>query len=197
MPRLWQTTIDEHRRSVRGAILDSAWALAAERGPLSVTMSQVADAAGIGRATLYKYFPDVASVLVACHERHVAAHLEQLAQLRERAEGPGERLAAVFNAYARNVHHRERHGPRELGALLHRDEHVAVAQRELLDLFRGLLFEAAQAGLVRTDVTPEQLATYCLHALGAAGSLPPGDAVRRLVEITLAGLRPSADGSGD
>ena len=54
MPKLWTETIEEHRREVREAILDAAWALAAEHGPLSVTMSQVAQAAGIGRATLYK-----------------------------------------------------------------------------------------------------------------------------------------------
>ena len=196
VPKLWKATIDEHRRSVQVAILDSTWALAAEHGPLRVTMSQVADAAGIGRATLYKYFPDVESILVACHARHVTAHLEQLAELRDRAGGPGERLDSVLSAYARIAHLRERHASPELGALLHRGEHVANAQRELLDVFRELLLDAAQAGLVRDDVAPDHLATYCLHALGAASSLPDQDAVRGLVEITLAGLRPSADNAG-
>jgi hypothetical protein len=45
---------------------------------------------GIGRATLYKYFPDVEAVLVAWHERQVAQHLDQLAKARDQAgdEGP-------------------------------------------------------------------------------------------------------------
>ena len=193
MPKLWRATLEEHRRSVEDAILDSAWQLAGEHGPLSVTMSQVADAAGIGRATLYKYFPDVEALLVAGHERHVAAHLEQLAELRDQAAGPAEQLDSVLRAYARIAHRRERHGSPELGALLHRGEHVADAQRELLDLFGGVLREGAQAGLVRADVGPDQLATYCLHALGAAGSLPDDESVRRLVDITIAGLRPPAD----
>ena len=196
MPKLWRATIDEHRRTVQDAILDSAWGLAAEHGPLSVTMSQVADAAGIGRATLYKYYRDVESILVACHDRHVAAHLEQLKELRERAVGPGERLVKVLAAYGLIAYHRERHGTPELGALLHRGEHIADAQRELGALFQQLLLEAAQAGFVRSDVAPDQLAAYCLHALGAAGGLPDEGAVRRLVDVTLAGLRPPAGNAG-
>jgi hypothetical protein len=35
-----------------------------------------------------------------------------------------------------------------------------------------------------------ELASYCLHALTAAGTLPSKAAVRRLVTVTLAGLHP-------
>jgi AcrR family transcriptional regulator len=70
---------------VRDAILDTTAALVAANGLLSVTMSQIAEATGIGRATLYKYFPDVEAILVAWHERQVTAHLAQLAELRDQA----------------------------------------------------------------------------------------------------------------
>jgi hypothetical protein len=55
-------------------------------------------------------------------------------------------------------------------------------------LIRNLLIEAAQTGDIRDDVAPDELASYCLHALAAASSLPSKAAVRRLVTITLAGL---------
>jgi hypothetical protein len=58
-------------------------------------------------------------------------------------------------------------------------------------MIRVLLTECARAGDIRDDVAPGELASYCLHALGAAGSLPSKAAVRRLVSVTLAGLRPS------
>ena len=189
VPRLWNETIEAHRREVRDAILDAAWALVAERGPLSVTMSRIAGEAGIGRATLYKYFPDVEAILIAWHERHVAGHLEHLAELRDRAGGAGERLEVVLQAYALISYHRGHQGT-ELAAVLHRGEHVARAQRRLTDLFRDLLAEAAGAGGVRDDVAPGELAGYCLHALAAAGSLPSEAAVRRLVAVVLDGLRP-------
>ncbi|RUV80905.1 TetR/AcrR family transcriptional regulator, partial [Mesorhizobium sp. M5C.F.Ca.IN.020.14.1.1] len=78
MPKLWNETIDAHRRAVRDATLDATAALVAERGLLSVTMAKIAEETGIGRATLYKYFRDVEAILVAWHERQVTGHLEHL-----------------------------------------------------------------------------------------------------------------------
>jgi AcrR family transcriptional regulator len=189
VPRLWKETITEHRREVREAILDAAAALVDERGLTAVTMSQIAEAAGIGRATLYKYFPDVEAILLAWHERQVGRHLEQLAAVRDRPGAPGARLAAVLEAYARIVHaHPHAHAGADPGAQLHRREHVAGAQRRLRDFVRDLVAEGAAAGDLRSDVAPDELASYCLHALAAAGDLPSEDGVRRLVAVTLAGL---------
>ena len=152
-------------------------------------MSQIAEETGIGRATLYKYFSDVEAILVAWHERQITGHLEYLAAVRDQAGDAGERLEAVLEAYAL-IHH-EHHGT-ELAALLHRGEHVARAQQQLSALIRDLLTEAAETGDVRDDVAPKELASYCLHALTAASSLPSRAAVRRLVTVILAGLRPRA-----
>ena len=190
VPKLWNETIEAHRHAVREAILETTAALVTEHGLTAVTMSQIAEGAGIGRATLYKYFPDVEAILVAWHERHVAGHLEHLAEVRDQAGDAGERLEAVLEAYALISHHRE-HGT-ELAALLHRGEHVARAQRQLSVLIRDLLTEAAKTGDVRDDVAPDELASYCLHALAAASSLRSKTAVRRLVTVTLAGLHPLA-----
>ena len=187
VPKLWKETIEAHRREVHEAILDATWALVAEHGLLSVTMSQIAEATGIGRATLYKYFPDVEAILLAWHERQITTHLHQLAELRDRAGDARQRLEAVLAAYALIVYQRERHGS-DVGALLHRHERVAQAQQQLIDLFRELLTEAAKTGDIRNDVSPDELARYCLHALTAAGGLPSKAAVHRLVAITLAGL---------
>ncbi|MGH3984666.1 MAG: TetR/AcrR family transcriptional regulator [Pseudonocardiaceae bacterium] len=85
-------------------------------------MSQIAEKTGIGRATLYKYFPDVEAILVAWHERQVTGHLHHLAEVRDQAGEAVERLEAVLEACALFSH--EHHGT-ELAALLHRGEHVA------------------------------------------------------------------------
>jgi AcrR family transcriptional regulator len=187
VPRLWNATIEAHRLAVRAATLDTTAALVAEHGLRSVTMSQIAAETGIGRATLYKYFSDVEAILIAWHERQVTGHLEVLAEVRDQAGDADDRLEAVLEAYALISH--EHHGT-ELAALLHRGEHVARAQQELTDLIRDLLTEAQETGDVRDDVAPNELASYCLHALAATSSLPSKAAVRRLVAVTLAGLRP-------
>jgi AcrR family transcriptional regulator len=192
VPRLWNDTIQAHRAAVRDAILDTTAALVAENGLLSVTMSQIAETTGIGRATLYKYFPDVEAILVAWHERQITAHLAQLEELRDQPGDAGKRLEAVLEAYALISHDRFSHehpGP-ELAALLHRGAHLTKAQQHVHDLIKDLLTEVAATGNLRDDVGPDELATYCLHALGAANSLPSKAAVRRLVGVTLAGLRP-------
>ncbi|MFI5615580.1 TetR/AcrR family transcriptional regulator [Amycolatopsis sp. NPDC051903] len=191
MPKLWTETMDNHRRAVREAILDTTAALVAERGLRAVTMSKIAENAGIGRATLYKYFPDVDAILRAWHERQISGHLAQLAQLRNQSGSPGQRLETVLRAYAEIARGSRGHDDVELVAWLHRDEHLAHARNHLTTMLKDLLAEAAHAGDIRADIAPDELATFCLHALAAAGTLPSNAAVHRLVAVILSGLRRS------
>ncbi|MBI2247837.1 MAG: TetR/AcrR family transcriptional regulator, partial [Armatimonadetes bacterium] len=108
MPKLWNETIEAHRREVRDAILDTTAALVTKHGLRSVTMSQIAEETGIGRATLYKYFSGVEAILVAWHERQITGHLEYLAEVRDQAGDAGKRLEAVLEAFALISH--EYHG---------------------------------------------------------------------------------------
>jgi hypothetical protein len=57
-------------------------------------------------------------------------------------------------------------------------------------MLRNLLNEAAREGAVRDDVSPDELTSFCLHAISGASSMPSKAAVRRLVTVTLAGLAP-------
>jgi AcrR family transcriptional regulator len=195
MPKLWNETIAEHRRDVRAAILDATWALATEKGLTSMTMSHIAQKTGIGRATLYKYFPDVEAILLAWHQRHIEQHLAELTQIRDRHGDPLERLRDVLMQYAIIAHRRGIHAM-DLMTFLHRDQHVNVAERQVERVIRDLLAEAAAAGDIRRDVDPEELARYCLHALTAASSMPSKPAVKRLVAVTMSGLHNQAERIG-
>jgi AcrR family transcriptional regulator len=188
MPKLWTETIDAHRAAVRDAALDATAALVAERGLVGLTMSLIAEHAGIGRATLYKYFPDLPAVLIAWHERHVASHLEQLAAVADSADPAAVRLEAVLRTYAVTQQRSSGRHHGELGMFLHRGDHVEHAQQRLHDFVRDLVAEGAQAGDLRRDVAADELACYCLHALNAAGVLRSEDAAHRLVDVTMAGL---------
>jgi AcrR family transcriptional regulator len=190
VPKLWTETIETHRREVRDAILDTAAALVAKHGLLGVTMSQIAEETGIGRATLYKYFPDVESILRAWHHRQISGHVARLAEVRDQAGGPRQRLEAVLEAYALLSRHSPGHHEADFAALVHRDEQVARAQHQVHAMIRNLLTEAGKNGDVRGDVSPDELASYCVHALAGAGTQRSKAAVRRLVSVTLAGLRP-------
>ncbi len=190
VPKLWTDTIDAHRHQVRDAVLDGTAALIAEQGLLAASMSLVAERAGIGRATLYKYFPDIESVLLAWHERQVAGHLDHLERLAAQPGTAMQRLGAVLTGYALIARKSHTHSDAGLAAFLHRGDHVSDAEHGLHRLVTDLVAQTVYEGDVREDVAPEELANYCLHALNAASTARSEPAANRIVTVTLGGLRP-------
>ena len=161
MPKLWTETIDAHRRAVRDAALDATAALVAEHGLTSVTMSQIATETGVGRATLYKYFPDVEAILLAWHERQITRHLQHLAMPLRQCE---------WVVYAK----RPFSGPEAVLAYLSRYTHrVAISNSRLLACDdRGVTFrwkDYREHGRTRyktmTVATDEFMRRCLLHVL--------------------------------
>ena len=189
MPKLWDQTIEAHRQHVTDAILHTTVALVSENGLRAVTMSEIAERADIGRATLYKYFSDVESILIEWHERQIEAHLHQLGEVIDRPCSPAERLTTTLETYAAIALGSRGHNDSELASVMHRSHHVAKAQRRLHAMLTKVIAEAAIVGEARDDVSPKELATYCIHALEAAPRLSSKRAVTRLVEVTIDGLR--------
>ncbi|TDC90085.1 TetR/AcrR family transcriptional regulator [Nonomuraea deserti] len=85
----------------RARILEAAALLFAERSPEDVTMDDIARKAGVGRGTLYRRYPDRASIAVALLDEHERDLQERLLR-GEPPLGPGappaERLAAFYAA---------------------------------------------------------------------------------------------------
>ncbi|MGK5552418.1 TetR/AcrR family transcriptional regulator [Actinomadura kijaniata] len=85
----------------RAKVLEAAAGLFAERDPRTVTMDDVARAAGVGRGTLYRRYPDVRSIALALLDEHERSLQEKLLggdpPLGPGAP-PGERLAAFYTA---------------------------------------------------------------------------------------------------
>lgn len=186
MPRLWTETIDEHRRAVREAVLAAVAALVRESGLRGLTMAAVAGRTGIARATLYRYFPDLETLLLAWHERVVADHLQDLEVVARGPGGPGARLSAVLFTYAASRSAQPAGAP---AVHLHGGSHVAGAQRDLALFLEALIGECQAAGVIRGDLPSSELATFCTHALAGAAELATPAAVERLVELTLSGMR--------
>lgn len=85
----------------RAKVLAAAAELFASRDPRTVTMDDIAKAAGVGRGTLYRRYPDRNSIAVALLDEHERALQEQLIG-GEAPLGPGappaDRLAAFYAA---------------------------------------------------------------------------------------------------
>jgi len=188
MPRIWADTMEGHRRQVNDAILDATADLIGEQGPLSVAMSAIADRAGIGRATLYKYFPDVESILVAWHTRDFGGHLHRLEALSEADEVTLNDLAEFVYSQRRNHPH---HGAADVVApLAHTLAGAAgvldgAIEREIIDVLTALLIRLADRKEARDDQDPELLAQWLLHATHAPSDLDD-KAVAQLVADSLA-----------
>jgi AcrR family transcriptional regulator len=189
MPKLWSATIDAHHAAVREATLAATGRLVAGHGLHHLTMTHIAEAAGIGRATLYRYFPDLDAVIAAWHERVGRRHNELLAAAHQTGGDPRTRLQAVAHAYALMRYETREGEAAELAALVH-DAPKTQVRGQLQAIFEELLSEVSQNGDVRSDVPAPELAEYCVSALAAASALRSQAAVRRLVDVVLGSLRP-------
>lgn len=188
MPKLWKDTVAEHRRDVRGAICEAAWALASENGLRGVTMGEVAERAGIARATLYRYFHGVEEILIAAHAEHVAAHLAQLQTALSTAPSPGDGVRQLLRGYARICFHRGTGAP-DLQGLVHAGEGHEQSRSQLTALFVDAVEAAQRVGDVRSDLGADELASYCVHALAAAGGCSSQATLDRLVNLIQDALR--------
>jgi AcrR family transcriptional regulator len=144
-----------------GIVRRAAELLAEHRGP--VTMAQVAAAAGVGRATLYRYFPTRAALLVAISR----AALDDLSAAVTQAD-----LDAVSGRAAIDRLTRALVGVgRRYGALTRAGD--GVLDRDDLDRrvthpLRGLLERAVADGTLRADLPIPTLFTLFVGLVDAA-----------------------------
>jgi AcrR family transcriptional regulator len=192
MPRLWNDTIEAHQQAVHDAVLDATAGLVETGGLAAVSMSAIASATGIGRATLYRYFPDIDAIMEAWHARQVTTHLEALSQIAAKTADAGERLRAVLEVYCRQNFNRPRHAsvPR-----LHGGPHMQHAHRHLQSFVAELIGAAQQAGYARADLPAAELAAFALAALAAAATQTNKAAIGRLVTLVLDALQPGRKSS--
>jgi AcrR family transcriptional regulator len=118
LPRADQPPVRERADAARNRarVLGAAARLFSQQDGRTVTMEQIAAAAGVGKATLYRRYPDVASVAVALldeHERALQGEVLRGPPPLGPGAPPGERLAAFYRAMVDLL---ERHGHLALAA---------------------------------------------------------------------------------
>ena len=174
----------------RARVLAAAERLLTDNGGREVTMERIAADAGVGKGTLYRRYPDVASIAQALLDEHERALQERL--LRGPPPlGPGappaERLAAF---YAAMVELLERHGHLALAAETGPRRYQTGAYQGWALHVRSLL---AQAGLdhhpALVDALLAPLAPDVFAHQRASGLTPAqiDDALATLARRTLAG----------
>ncbi len=155
------TSIRSDAAARRALLLDAADAVFGEHG-ITAPLELVVERAGVGRATLYRNFPDRTALVEALLQRTVEtieAHLQQL----------GERDDALFELIE-GMARRIVHSPAlaDYWRAVDRDDPAIKAAREhILNLSAPALQRAKAAGLCRPDL---ELADISLISsmLGAA-----------------------------
>jgi AcrR family transcriptional regulator len=183
-PKTRPVRADAQRNS--DSLLKAALAVFATSG-VDAPVREIAEKAGVGIGTVYRHFPQ-RSDLVAAVFRHEIDACADAALILAAEHEPGEALARWMQRYAAFIATK-----RGLATALHSgnpafDTLPAYFQQRLQPALRTLLESAAAAGVVRTDVTSEDL-------LGAVASLcMPAhdhgpDHARRMVALLVDGLR--------
>ena len=91
----------EDKEERRNAILDAAEALFLEHGDRMASVSEVADAAGVAKGTVYLYFPSKEEMLLALHARHVETFF---AELIAHLDAPGAKdFASIFAVTRKHI----------------------------------------------------------------------------------------------
>jgi AcrR family transcriptional regulator len=193
MPQIWAESIEQHKRQTIARIIDATVALVGERGLGATSMSQIAQRTGIGRATLYSYFPDVEHILLAWHDQEVDRYHQALAdELAAQPDAPSALLVFItrlIQGFA-GGHDQGLDATRvELSALSPDvKRQMGNATARLASLLQQTLEQGVSAGQLRHDLNV-QLATVLIMrtATAAREQLGQGQAdTQQLADETLA-----------
>ncbi|KUM91765.1 TetR family transcriptional regulator [Streptomyces cellostaticus] len=173
----------------RERILAAARELFREQGT-AVALDDIARRAGVGAGTLYRRFPDrdalVRQVIVDGFEICLAA-VEGA-----RAE-PADPAVALERLFLRVLEQRERLVLPLIGGPVVREPRIQELQHAIRDTVEDILVRARSAGVVRDDITPEDLITAAAMVCRPMPHLPDemsAALAARHVAVYLHGLRP-------
>jgi AcrR family transcriptional regulator len=203
----WRDTLETHKARYRERIIDAAIELVAEEGVAKASMAALAQRAGIGRATVYKYFPDVEHALLAHVEREVDDCHAALLAVHAREHTPVGRLRGCIEAL---LSYFASQGHRLSWVTLEQADLSSAAVSRLRTLMTNLpqpFIETIASGMasggLRGDLRPEVHGllifkmVVSLHDHLVSGALTEQDAVTTVWQLISEGVLPRENGSVD
>ncbi|UFU02807.1 TetR/AcrR family transcriptional regulator [Ruania suaedae] len=92
MPKIIGSTLAEHREHVRSQLFDALSRLMSEAGFDSVSLADIAAAAGVGRTSVYNHFPDKESLLLSFIEHETSKYVADLRASLQDVDDPEQQL---------------------------------------------------------------------------------------------------------
>jgi AcrR family transcriptional regulator len=156
------------RRQTRRAIIDAAAGLFAERGYVGTSFETIAEAAGVGRATVFAHFPTKAGLLKTAYDVTLVGDDEPIPlperpeSLVVRAERDPRRFLAGYAAIVTGVARRVSPIHEAIRAGAHVDPGAAAVWQEVGAERRiggaNIVASIVDRGALRPDGDPERLA---------------------------------------
>ncbi|GAB3731477.1 TetR/AcrR family transcriptional regulator [Nocardiopsis nanhaiensis] len=168
MPKITAPTIAAHRARTRDRIMDAVDELIRSQGIDRVSMTDVANAAGITRTALYNYFPDKPALLLAFTEQVNSEFVERYKRELPSGVSAARRLSAFVRLQLEGIVAHPHPPAAELGASLGPDAYQALAAHvaPMQRLLTEILEEGTGAG--EFDPLPaERVAGLTLSMVGS------------------------------
>ncbi len=159
MPKIIGGSLHEHRAQTRQKLFTALSTLMTDRGFDTITLAEIAAAAGVGRTAVYNHFPDKEAMLLGFITHETEQYVHTLERALADVDDPVEKLRTYVRQQAR----------------LTRVFHLAPGP----DL-RSILSRPAQHRLREHAVLVETILRRILDEGIEAGELPPQD-----VEVTV------------
>jgi AcrR family transcriptional regulator len=178
---------DAQRNAER--LVEVATHVFAEQGP-EAPLSEIARAAGVGTATLYRRFPTREALLAAVYAGHVGEVTARADELAASSEDPLRALVDWLHEFAGLL--TEHRGMKGLIAGRYEGdaELFATCRRSLLLAVESLLRPAQQTRAIRPDVDAERTLTLVNAVVLAAGQAGNDrEETNQLIDLVISGFR--------
>lgn len=193
MPELWADSLEGHRALVRRRLLDAFSALAATTPVDEITLTRVAERAGLARSAVYNYVGSKHDLLLEYTVDAATSWAERLT--REGGGSVPERLQRFVGATLRTFADDPVAGHEDGSRLAETErERLQGALGPIRGHLRALLAEGLADGSVEGDL--EELVTFVFATLSgyrrvmATGQHDPAVAAHGVARLLLDGLRP-------
>jgi len=184
VPKIIGGSLSEHREQTRNKLFAALAALMSERGFDSVTLAEVAAAAGVGRTAVYNHVPDKETLLLEFITHETDQWVAALQRALEGVDDPVLQLRTYIRQQAelKRVFHLAPGGS-ELRTLLSPDmqrrlrEHAVPVEA----ILRGILTAGMESGAFARQ--PLETTVPLVHACLSSRSVPEEDGPGRVEAV--------------
>lgn len=166
----WQEQLADARIGLRHAIQEAAVRLVGELGMPNVSMSSVAEAAGVSRQTLYNHYPDLESIILDA----ARSEIDIAGGIISDVVASAPDAATALDIYVRGTLSSPTRNEIVISGAGMSPEHESEIMEMLEPIhqhLRTILVTGVEDGSFRNDLVPEDVSEVLFHMIGSGRRL--------------------------